>query len=199
MSSEQPLQGNCDQCGGLLEFPVEWLGAQVACPLCGETTELRVESIEAEAVPSEVDLSPLEEEFVVEPPKTARRWPLIVGASVGVILLLGCVAAWFVWKSRSEVKVSATKPLPSSVAAVEESVLVVAPTLGIYQGGMKAEELRAGRELFVSRCSECHNLHDPATYSASEWGGIFSSMRGKAKLSGEQAEQINRFLASVRP
>ncbi len=76
---------------------------------------------------------------------------------------------------------------------------MVSPTIGMFQGGLKAEDLRAGREVFVNRCSECHNLHDPATYGASEWSGIIASMRGKAKLSSEQSEQLNRFLASVRP
>lgn len=192
MSAEQPLQGDCEQCGGRLEFPVEWLGAQVACPLCGATIELRSESVETEPVP-------VEEEFIPAPPKPSRRWPAILAAIGGVVLLLGGVAAFIVWKHGPRAKIDAAKPSSSPTVAVEETVLVVSPTIGMFQGGLKAEDLRVGRELFVSRCSECHNLHDPATYGASEWGGIIGSMRGKAKLSGEQSEQLNRFLSSVRP
>ncbi len=200
MSAEQPLQGDCAACGGRLEFPVEWLGAQVACPLCGAATELRSGSVEAEPVPvEEVIEEAVEEEFIPVPQKTSRRWPVLLATVGGIVLLLGGVAALIVWKQRPPAGTEASKRgLPSAVA-VEEAALVVSPTAGMFQGGVKAEDLRVGRELFVSRCSECHNLHDPATYGASEWGGIISSMRGKAKLSGEQSEQLNRFLASVRP
>lgn len=195
MSAEQPLQGDCEACGGRLEFPVEWLGAQVACPLCGATTELRSGSVETDPVPVEEEL----EEPIPTPQKPSRRWPVILATVGGIVLLLGGVAAFIVWKQRPTAGMEASKPgLPSAVA-VEETVLVISPAVGMFQGGMKAEDLRAGREVFVSRCSECHNLHDPATYGASEWSGIIASMRGKAKLSGEQAEQLNRFLASVRP
>ncbi len=190
MSEEQSLQSNCQLCGGLLEFPSEWIGAQVACPLCGGTTELRVESLEVEEVP-------LEEEFAAAPPKPPRRWAAVISLIIGVALFLGSLGAWILWKQYSAAKVEVTKS--SSPTFVEEGVVVVAPMLAMYQGGVKAEELRLGCELFVGRCSECHNPHDPATYSAGEWGSIFSTMRGKAKLSGEEVEQINRFLASVRP
>jgi hypothetical protein len=189
MSEEQPLQGNCEQCGGLLEFPAEWIGAQVACPLCGAPTDLHAPTPDAEPEVAEEESLPV---------PCARRWPLVIGV-VCSLLLLSSVAAWILWKQRGGTKLETGNPAPASAAIAEEMVLVTAPTLGMFQGGVKAEDLRAGRELFVSRCSECHNLHDPATYSASEWGGILASMRGKAKLSSSQAEQLNRFFATVRP
>jgi len=40
MSSTKFLQGNCQHCGGHLEFPAESTGMTTDCPHCGQTTEL---------------------------------------------------------------------------------------------------------------------------------------------------------------
>src|SRR5690242_12207778 len=34
------LKGECQSCGGHLEFPAEAVGASIDCPHCGKTTEL---------------------------------------------------------------------------------------------------------------------------------------------------------------
>jgi hypothetical protein len=40
MSRTRYLKGECQQCGGHLEFPVDTIGLQIPCPHCGQTTEL---------------------------------------------------------------------------------------------------------------------------------------------------------------
>jgi hypothetical protein len=51
-----------------------------------------------------------------------------------------------------------------------------------------AQELETGRNLFVSRCLECHTLPPARKYSPGEWPHLVDRMSGRANLSaGEQA------------
>jgi hypothetical protein len=40
MSRTRLLNGNCQHCGGFIEFPAESVGLAADCPHCGQTTEL---------------------------------------------------------------------------------------------------------------------------------------------------------------
>ena len=54
-----------------------------------------------------------------------------------------------------------------------------------------AKDLATGRNLFVSRCLECHTLPPVAKYSRNEWPHLVSRMSGRANLSvGEQTAII---------
>jgi len=70
MSSDDFLKGACLACGGHLEFPVAGAGQKIACPHCGETTELRAG---------------------VAPPPASFRWLWVV--ALLVIALLATVLA----------------------------------------------------------------------------------------------------------
>jgi hypothetical protein len=51
-----------------------------------------------------------------------------------------------------------------------------------------AKDLATGRNLFVSRCLECHTLPSVTKHSSDEWPHLVSRMSGRANLSvGEQA------------
>jgi hypothetical protein len=51
-----------------------------------------------------------------------------------------------------------------------------------------AKDLVIGRNLFVSRCLECHTLPSVTKHSSDEWPHLVSRMSGRANLSvGEQA------------
>jgi cytochrome c5 len=51
-----------------------------------------------------------------------------------------------------------------------------------------AKDLATGRNLFVSRCLECHTLPSVTKHSPDEWPHLVSRMSGRANLSvGEQA------------
>jgi hypothetical protein len=80
----------------------------------------------------------------------------------------------------------------------DEPVKDVTPAAPVFQAGLAAKEIRAGRELYAWKCSECHRMFDPAGYPDSEWDSIFGKMRGKAKLSATQAGEILRFIESIR-
>ncbi len=40
MARTKRIQGECQQCGGSLEFPAERIGLTAQCPRCGKETEL---------------------------------------------------------------------------------------------------------------------------------------------------------------
>jgi hypothetical protein len=51
-----------------------------------------------------------------------------------------------------------------------------------------AKDLATGRNLFVSRCLECHTLPSVTKHSSDEWPHLVNRMSGRANLSvGEQA------------
>ena len=41
MSPQDLAKCSCAQCGSHIAFPMEAAGAQIACPHCGQSTELR--------------------------------------------------------------------------------------------------------------------------------------------------------------
>src|SRR6185436_4861162 len=62
-----------------------------------------------------------------------------------------------------------------------------------------AQEIKSGREVYLGHCSECHVFHDPAVYKAEEWSSLINKMEGKAKLSRDERERLERFVATIRP
>jgi|SRR5947209_9056959 len=62
----------------------------------------------------------------------------------------------------------------------------------------KVRELRAGRELFLSRCIDCHSLPPIARYSASEWPPLVRKMSGRAHLKAEQRDEIVAYILAVK-
>ena len=57
-----------------------------------------------------------------------------------------------------------------------------------------ARDLRAGRELFVERCSGCHTLPRPSQHSAKEWPGIMAKMTPLVHMKPDQIEKVQRYL-----
>jgi hypothetical protein len=58
--------------------------------------------------------------------------------------------------------------------------------------------IHRGRRIFTGQCSGCHQLFDPVPYEKDSWENIMRSMRGKAKLRGHEAEELDVFLRFVR-
>jgi rRNA maturation protein Nop10 len=71
MSRPKYLKGDCQHCGGHLEFPVESIGMTVDCPHCGKATELMLAPPPAE-------------------PAAPRRWLVLAVAAI-LILVVGLV------------------------------------------------------------------------------------------------------------
>lgn len=189
-------QCSCQHCGGLIEFPDELAGQAVACPLCSAETLL------ANATTTTAAPRPKSARKPAGPNKT------VVLATVAVMAV--GLGAWVVvanLPAKSKETPVATesmteKPASSSaaspVSSSSDSMKEFKPVVAAYQGGQPTEQIRNGREVFITKCTECHRQYDPASFPGASWDNIMGSMRGKAKLRGNESEDLNRFIKSVR-
>lgn len=63
--------------------------------------------------------------------------------------------------------------------------------------GTTIGQLEHGRGVFVSRCSSCHNLPDPAQKTADEWPAAVEEMAERARLSERDKTSVVRYLATM--
>ena len=63
--------------------------------------------------------------------------------------------------------------------------------------GYAAADLKLGRELFLDRCTECHEERRPGDFTEEEWKDILPPMSRRAKLSSEQARCVEAYILSV--
>lgn len=53
---------------------------------------------------------------------------------------------------------------------------------------------KAGAQLWVENCLQCHNSRPPSWYSDGEWEVVMHHMRVRANLTAEEHEKILEFL-----
>lgn len=63
---------------------------------------------------------------------------------------------------------------------------------------MEGSRIVAARQLYVARCSGCHNLILPSAKELREWEQVLPKMALKAKLNDGQREEIWRYLQTAR-
>lgn len=56
------------------------------------------------------------------------------------------------------------------------------------------DTLTLGRELYINRCSNCHNLYQPSSYTKEEWKKIIDAMQKRAKINDKQKESIYTYV-----
>ncbi|MFZ4399554.1 MAG: hypothetical protein ACOYO1_05945 [Bacteroidales bacterium] len=54
--------------------------------------------------------------------------------------------------------------------------------------------LKEGRELYINKCSSCHNLYLPSNYTKHEWSLNLNKMQKRAKIDSTQKENITKYL-----
>lgn len=59
-------------------------------------------------------------------------------------------------------------------------------------------ELGPGRDLYLTKCANCHKFYSPADYAPAEWAGWMAKMADKARLTPEESRLISRYLDSFR-
>ncbi|HPR84846.1 MAG TPA: hypothetical protein PLG33_02270 [Prolixibacteraceae bacterium] len=74
------------------------------------------------------------------------------------------------------------------------SALYIPTQTDADKAGVSTESLIQGRNLYVSKCGSCHNLHLPEQYTQEKWKEEMPEMQRKAKISGEEAKLITSFL-----
>jgi hypothetical protein len=60
-----------------------------------------------------------------------------------------------------------------------------------------ARDLATGRNLFVSRCVECHTLPSVTKHSPGEWPHLVSRMAGRANLSASEQSAVIAYLRAA--
>jgi len=64
--------------------------------------------------------------------------------------------------------------------------------------GLSRQEIETAAKLCTAKCVRCHELYNPAAYSAHEWLSWRAKMTRKAQLRPEQAELLWRYLGEFR-
>jgi cytochrome c556 len=59
------------------------------------------------------------------------------------------------------------------------------------------DELKRGREIYVSRCSSCHDLYLPRDETPSKWPDILDDMGTRSKMSAAERSAVERFLTTL--
>ena len=54
--------------------------------------------------------------------------------------------------------------------------------------------LKTGRELYMNKCSSCHNLYLPGKYTSQEWIPIIDKMQKRAKIDSTQRALILKYI-----
>jgi mono/diheme cytochrome c family protein len=57
--------------------------------------------------------------------------------------------------------------------------------------------LKIGRRLYISRCSDCHTLYNPAEYPHEEWPTIVRDMAENAEINEDQVREITRYVVAI--
>jgi hypothetical protein len=81
--------------------------------------------------------------------------------------------------------VACTKPVPK-------------PTMAdAARGSVSLEALERGRELYVSRCGNCHQPYQPSEYQPADWPHHVDEMAERAKLGTDDRMLITQFLVTL--
>jgi hypothetical protein len=64
--------------------------------------------------------------------------------------------------------------------------------------GAPLQTLKAGRELFVYRCTSCHTVEPVGSHPMSFWRASVREMAGRSKLTATDEAAILAYLAAVR-
>jgi len=97
MNEDEYLKCSCKECGNHIEFPPSAAGTTVACPHCGEWTELN------------------SDKAAVEEPPTSKL-PILL-ALIGCVVVVGAVGAVLLFRAHSKNAVETPAPVPAKVVA----------------------------------------------------------------------------------
>lgn len=65
--------------------------------------------------------------------------------------------------------------------------------------GVELADLERGRELYLSKCSSCHQLHEPSLFTPEAWPGKVHAMQQERRvhLSDPEALDMIRYLRAA--
>lgn len=68
----------------------------------------------------------------------------------------------------------------------------------VATSGAPAATLNAGRELFATRCTACHNAEPVSSRSADGWRRVVDQMSNRAKLQAGERSALLAYLAAAQ-
>ena len=181
---------SCEHCGAHIEFPDDAAGATVACPHCQGQTMLRLGP-------------PRQERDANHPAKGGRHFGRIAAITI-IVLVVGSLGGWAALKKVSTAKTPNKTESGEGSSAPKELVASAKGSVSENQperaDGAVAPvgEIKKGRDVYMGKCAKCHQFYDPSAYNDFDWNHWMGKMRGEAKLNGEQADLLNRFLVTIR-
>jgi len=63
---------------------------------------------------------------------------------------------------------------------------------------MTITTLESARTCYVTRCSSCHALYQPADYAPDDWTMWMRKMTPKAKLTKDEADNVLTYILAAR-
>jgi len=63
--------------------------------------------------------------------------------------------------------------------------------------GTTVADLEHGRQIYLERCSSCHQPVAPAKVAPANWPGHIAEMKTRAHLSEEQAQLVKRYVVTM--
>ncbi|MDD5149727.1 MAG: hypothetical protein PHC28_04515 [Flavobacterium sp.] len=59
------------------------------------------------------------------------------------------------------------------------------------------EDLKTGRDIYVKKCSSCHQLHLPSQYNEKVWSSNLNEMQDRAKITDEEKQLIYQYIVNA--
>jgi cytochrome c2 len=59
------------------------------------------------------------------------------------------------------------------------------------------EDLKTGREIYVKKCSSCHQLYLPNQYTEKVWMNNLNEMQDRAKISDAEKQLIYQYITNA--
>ncbi|WP_395049126.1 c-type cytochrome [Flavobacterium sp.] len=59
------------------------------------------------------------------------------------------------------------------------------------------EDLKTGREIYVKKCSSCHQLHLPNQYTEKAWSLNLAKMQDRAKITDAEKQLIYQYITNA--
>ncbi|RYZ00048.1 MAG: hypothetical protein EOO11_02950 [Chitinophagaceae bacterium] len=105
-------------------------------------------------------------------------------------LLFSCALAATVFACTPKAQPAATSTSTGSTSSTSSTTTTTTTSTTTTAGSAVA----AGHQVYNAKCGRCHNLKDPAHYTAERWVPILKSMAPKARLSEDETAQVAAYV-----